>query len=237
MIGDIIQHSLCPYCNDDATQKHLHTHRMERRQIDAGTLVAYECDYQYVYACETCNRILIFGDDEPWFYDAREEPPNLDDFLRAAPDIFKGHTQLLFPKPPQLNSAIPKSIRDEYAEATKVKSSPNAFASQIRRCLEAVCTDRGIASGTLEQRLDRLATECKLPTIISDIAHQLRDFGNTGVHPEKGHVVCGEIEAIDRFFHSVIDHIYVRPQELNELSALLNKYSHRVNLDETGSVN
>ena len=81
----------------------------------------------FVAVCETCGHLLLYNNAGDQF----EE----DEFH---------YSDLVYPKTGRLHHSVPKLISNVYEEAFRIKAiSPNAFAVQIRRSLEAVCEDRG----------------------------------------------------------------------------------------------
>jgi len=89
---------------------------------------------------------------------------------------------LLWPKF-GLNKAVPERIRDIYDEASRIEhTAPNAFAGQIRRALEAICSERGATKGTLVENIQELANRGEIPKTLVEASDLLRLIGNIGVH-------------------------------------------------------
>ena len=119
---------------------------------------------QFVAVCQTCNQILVYG--------------NLEEVLEEG----FADAVLLWPKF-GLNKAVPERIRDIYDEASRIEhTAPNAFAGQIRRALEAICSERGATKGTLVENIQELANRGEIPKTLVEASDLLRLIGNIGVH-------------------------------------------------------
>ena len=82
-----------------------------------------------------------------------------------------------------MDESVPSAVANNYREAKAVQNvSPNAFAVLIRRALEAMCDDRGVPTGRLQQRLEQLAKRGEIPPILAEITSVLRTLGNSGAH-------------------------------------------------------
>lgn len=192
----------CPHCGNYAPQRHIHTqlHRGKGYFLD-GSLADDDlpCAY-FIVACETCGQILL--------YHAFIDVPQDKDFHLAS---------LVWPDPGTLDSAVPASVAQSYAEAARIKNlAPNAFAVQIRRALEALCDDRRAKRGLLQRRLEDLASKGEIPPILAEMTEVLRLLGNIGAHAADQTVKPGYVRAIDDFFRAVVQYVYVAPSWLAE---------------------
>jgi Domain of unknown function (DUF4145) len=107
-------------------------------------------------------------------------------------------------------------VRFSYQEALRLKAvSPNAFAIQIRRCLEALCDDRGASKGRLEKRLKELSFKGEIPPILAQITNALRLVGNVGAHDFEILLSAYDATVIHRFFRSVLEYVYLAPASIN----------------------
>jgi hypothetical protein len=130
----------------------------------------------------------------------------LDDFRQGA---------LLWPESGVLNNALPKQVADIYTEAANVKRlSPNSFAVQIRRALEAICTDRGARASSLHAMLAELVERGELPPVLAEITKVLRLLGNIGAHASDRQVLPSHVDALDEFFRAVVEYVYIARSKL-----------------------
>lgn len=192
----------CSHCGNRVTQRLIHVQRFLCCGFRAdGTREDH--DYPstyYVAVCETCNEILLYIDDFDEFGE------NL--FVRAS---------LVWPEPRTLHHSVPDHVRSCYEEANRIRHfAPNAFASLIRRALEAICVDRGITEGTLQDRLQELANRGEIPPVLAEMAHVLRHQGNIGAHADDNSVKPGHVHIIEDFFRVIVEYVYVAPSKLKE---------------------
>jgi hypothetical protein len=127
---------------------------------------------------------------------------------------------LVHPESGKLDNSVPKNVSEIYSEAFRIKRlAPNAFAVQIRRALEALCEDRGAKTGILEKRLSTLAERGEIPTTLAAVSSVLRLIGIVGAHAAEELVKPWQVYAIDEFFRTVIEYVYVAPSKLNDFRA------------------
>jgi len=120
---------------------------------------------------------------------------------------------------------VPKHITQIYEEAALIqKASPDAFAVQIRRGLEAICAERGIKGKTLNIGLKELAERGEIPKVLVEATDVLRLLGNVGAHWTGQHVHPSQIPALDDFFKAVVEYIFVAPSKLQEFKNQLEAF-------------
>lgn len=152
----------------------------------------------FVVVCETCGHILLYE--------------NLGDLLKD--DEFE-KAELEYPKAGRLSADVPKTIREVYDEAARIKeTAPNAFAVQIRRALEALCEDRAAKGHSLAQKLKDLSARAEIPPVLAEMTDVLRLIGNIGAHGVGESVHPLQAHAIDGFSKAVIEYVYVAPAKL-----------------------
>lgn len=194
----------CPHCGNDATQTLHYTHRCyEEKWSNDGEPVAVPAVY-FVVSCGTCNGFLVYAD---W-----GDIPNDDDFSNVT---------LLWPQI-GLHESVPKRVSVIYSEALRIKQkAPNAFATQIRRALEAVTDDRNSKQGSLVQRLKELSHRGEIPPTLADVSDTLRILGNIGAHASETDIEPRQVHSIDEFFRAIVEYIYVAPSKLAEFKKTL----------------
>lgn len=206
---DIENIAYCPHCGNEAPQTliHVQDYDCDGYSMSDGSKDAIPAR-TYVAVCRTCRQVLV--------YDAFGDT---GDVVRFA------HTDLVYPKGDSLHASVPHAIRDIYAEAARVKShAPNAFAVLVRRGLEAVCADRGIKTNNLQRALSDLSGKGEIPPMLAEVTDVLRTLGNAGAHWSGYSVHPLQVHAIDEFFRTIIEYIYIAPAKLAKFREELQKY-------------
>jgi hypothetical protein len=154
----------------------------------------------YVASCESCRRLLLYQ-DQSWGH------------VRAN---FR-RSELASQSEPELLWWVPDNVLQHYFEAERVRhQSPNAFAVQIRRSLEALCDDRGAVAGHLNKRLNDLVGKGILPAVLGDAAAILRQLGNRGAHHGRD-LDRFDVYRIEEFYRAIIDFVYTIPHRIHEV--------------------
>ncbi|HWA28858.1 MAG TPA: DUF4145 domain-containing protein [Lacunisphaera sp.] len=122
--------------------------------------------------------------------------------------------QLCYPDSGILDSSVPLAVRKNYIEAKSVqKKSPNAFALLVRRALEAICDDKGVASNKpLKQRLDSMAAQGIIPPTLAEVTGILRILGNAGAHNSPKDVTIPQTWRIEKLFRAIVEYVYIAPK-------------------------
>ena len=191
----------CPHCCNRAKQEKIHEQSYESIGwgVDEGEENAYEGTY-HIYKCTTCNEILVYH------------------------QLFEFQPALVFPNI-NLDDSVPERVAHIYSEAIRVKYiSPNSFAVQIRRALEAICLDRDVSEGALASKLKVLSDRGEIPSNLSGATDILRLVGNLGAHADEIDVHPLQAMAIDDFFKAIVDYVYVSPARIERFNGILQKY-------------
>jgi hypothetical protein len=102
------------------------------------------------------------------------------------------------------------------------QTAPNAYAVMLRRALEAICRDRGVAKSTLHDSLEELSKRGEIPPILAEMTTVLRQLGNDGAHAASRKVTVPLTWVMDEFFRAVIEYVYVAPGKLANFKARLD---------------
>jgi len=203
----------CPHCGNRAPQRLIHKQVYFERVWsvkDGSESKPVPCS-MFVAVCETCSYLLIYEN----FGDQLEE----NQFHRCS---------LVFPKAGRLHNAVPDRIADVYEEAHRIKEiAPNAFAVQIRRALEALCEDRGVRHGNLQQRLQDLADKGDIPPMLAEASDALRLLGNIGAHGVGESVHPLLANAVEEFFRAIVEYVYVAPSKLQDFKDQMSRYTKK----------
>jgi hypothetical protein len=193
--------NFCPHCGNRAKQEKVHSQQYDGIAWGVDDGDPSEADGTYhVYLCTTCREILVYH------------------------QLFDFEWDLVYPEI-RLDRSVAKRVAKIYDEAIKIKRvSPNSFAVQIRRALEALCIDRGIKPGNLASMLTELSERGEIPTTLSEAGDILRLIGNLGAHADEIDVHPLQVMAIDDFFKSIIEYVYVLPNKIQNFKDMLQKY-------------
>jgi hypothetical protein len=193
----------CPHCGNETPKRLRHTQTYDEMFDEHQGYTVWI----YVATCGTCSRVLLYKADETW----RDH-----DFRHSA--------ELVWPESGDLATSVPERVRWIYAEAARIKAvAPNAFTVQIRRALEAICDDRQVPKGTLQQRLASLVTRGEIPPLLGEMTDTLRLLGNVAAHAGQEDVSPGDVPTIDGFFRAVIEYVYIAPNSLKAFRERLEK--------------
>jgi hypothetical protein len=213
MMNNIIKLAFCPHCGNQSHQKLIHTQVCEwvSRSLEDDKKLNLGRTY-FVASCLTCNHILLYsmwGDNHP------EEDYG---------EIFAG-CFLEYPASNNLHPSVPESIREIYREASGIKqSSPNGFAVQIGRALEALCRDKGAVGKNLHQQIDNLVNRHELPDTFAQALFLLKKMRNAGAHyGEEKPINEAQADGIDKFFRAVVEYVYVAPGMLGALKSSMER--------------
>jgi Domain of unknown function (DUF4145) len=198
---------ICPHCGNRTPHEERFRHSFEstwygpdgKPTADEGPPIHYR-----LFECQTCGDIVLYQ--------------GLDN---------EADTEtVVYPDRVTLDTSVPKTVASNYNEAKRIRQiSPNAFAVLIRRALEAMCDDRGTKPGVLQKRLAELSQRGEIPPKLSEMTSVLRELGNAGAHNSQQSVTVPQTWAMDQFFQTVIEYVYVAPSKLEEFKNSLKKTS------------
>src|SRR2546423_1112137 len=214
----IYQAGICPRCPSGILQQFLFaTENCYGPITEQGKIVAYEqFEILSLFRCVKCEANLLFLTE----YDS-PVPISLDELGLSDPNevaeldpmTFLEISTLVWPTSVthSLDLHVPKTVRDIYEEALLVKNlSPNSFAVQVGRALEAVQKDLGIPKRGLEQ------LESHSPHGLSQLAIRIKDWRNIAAHSDSVNITGQQVEDIDAFFLLITDYVYVLPHKLEK---------------------
>ena len=123
----------------------------------------------------------------------------------------------LYPKEKQIDSAVPKAIRDAYMEALKIKRhSSIAFVVMVRRSLESLCKQKKAKGENLYKKIEDLGQKGIIPKALCEMANLIRLLGNEGAHADNKVFTIEEIEVLDYFYSTIIEYVYVGPNKIED---------------------
>lgn len=195
----------CGHCFTESRQKLEHVVHHEIEDTAGRTF-----DATYVMAvCLTCERPLIYH--------------VIDATVEGSRNWFQ-EADLVWPDESKLHESVPTEVRECYSEAYPiVHLAPNAFAGQIRRAFEFICKDKGAPGKNLAQQVKWLGEQGMIPGSLAKMTASLRLLGNAGVHATDKKVTREDAWAIDGFFRSIVEYVYVAPAKLHEYEERLKR--------------
>jgi hypothetical protein len=133
---------------------------------------------------------------------------------------------------PRDHSVLPERVKTRLDEALRVrKISPDLYAVQIRRTLEAIANDKEAVGENLFQKLDDLAAKGVIPETLANIAHELRELGNLGAHDAEISVEPADVPVIEGLLDALLEHLYLAPAKLEAVKNLMDQRLGRTDAD------
>ena len=180
----------------------------------------------FVFTCNTCDEVLLYHyyADEVDFEDLFPFLCNKVKSMTWNEGEISRQLKLMWPQLwEDIHQYVPKTVRKIYLKALKNQGSPQIFAIEMRKAIEAICEERGIASKdddgkyrTLGDKVKDLARIAMLPKPIVDIAHKIVKTGNDAAHSTVDSKI---VPLIQNFFRVFINHVYVLPMQVQEWSS------------------
>ncbi len=182
---------------------------------DSGVSFAIQWD-----DCPSCNKSTVYL--LTGTYDNKQK------FTEFSKELIFPHTTGRPPVPSQ----VPRSLADEYNEASAVLSkSAKASAALSRRILQSVLRDYAhVKKGDLAEEVQEVIDRKELPSRLAEAIDAIRNIGNFATHPSKstrtGEIVPveeGEAEWLLDTIDGLFDHYFVLPAKMDEKKQKLNQ--------------
>jgi hypothetical protein len=152
--------------------------------------------YATVYRCVSCDEVTVA--EAYW-----------------ADEIGEAFAEKILHPAASDDSAVPERVRNRLAAALRVrKIERGLYAVGIRRMLETVCNVEGAAGKTLFSKLDDLAEKGRIPSLLAEIAHELRAMGNLGAHDVELEVGPDDVPLIEDLADAILEYLYRAPAKL-----------------------
>lgn len=225
MAAEIIKrNSLCPVDGFPTTQFYLQTFVCTQNgdYTDGETEPKKEVTFYYLALCYMCGSPLIYS---------AERNEVKEDFRKA---------ELYYPALPKFPENVPKGVVRYYQEAWLAKQAnrPDDFALNIRKALEAACTDKGVSNRDKRGRFKDLAQRIRelkdIPDEVRGMMQDLRKECNFGGHARAKDkridpVFC---PLIDEFFNIFILVVYVKAIKLQQFQNRLQAATRQASQSE-----
>lgn len=174
--------------------------------------------------CPRCQDSSLFIQE---YYGEQQFPPDgWDDPVRLYP-----------PPTRRLSMEVPRSLREDYAEATKCLESKayKAAAVMARRIVEGITVEQGYDEGDLFNRLKKMKTDGVIDERLYDWADICRDVGNQGAHASKTAVERRDAQEALEFAEALLDYLYVFQEKYEESRSADRRRRPRTPCRQTGS--
>lgn len=182
------------------------------KTVENKKIGSYEQGNLYqLLECTTCEG-LVFR--KTFFIKPRDEGKTKDQIT----------WDVIYPEEKSLFSRLPKSVKNEYLSARRVKNvDSNAYGAMLGRVLEAVCEDQGTTKAHLSKKLEELVNEDLVPEEIHKLAERLKELRNVGAHVDVGNLTEDEIPILEKITEAILEHLYSIPSLIKEADERLNK--------------
>lgn len=117
---------------------------------------------------------------------------------------------------------VPQHIASAASEAHKCRSINALMASVLmaRTVVEAVAKEKGVAKGTLFQKIDELGAQGTIKQFTVDTAHIIRTFGNDMAHGDITMPLDAEdADGVLGFMDQLLNEVFQNPAKLAALRA------------------
>lgn len=201
---------LCNHCGNKTPQEIVHVFTShDSFDFSDKDEDFFECYYFYCI-CKTCNQPLIYYQHE---------------FETDKPNVWTA--SCIYPRTKEYSQDyIPKTIRDTYNEASKIRRlSPNGYALLARKVVELICKDIGAKGNKLIEKIKSLSDDGVIPKTLFDMFENIRFLGNVSAHEDSVTVENDEARIVGEFIDAILEYIYVAPNKIKKLEqAIEAKY-------------
>ena len=191
---------ICPHCGNKTPHKLLHRQDFS---VETEENIFDEC-WWAILECSTCRKLSLYKDH--W-----------DETRRT------WTSKLIYPVPIIAPTEAPENIQRLFREAVLVKPfSPSLCTVGIRRCLEAICSDKGATEKTLRAKVGELAAKGILPERLAEMMNSSRIIGNIGAHTRSTKVTEDDASVLIDFCSAILEYVYVAPNKIASIQKRLD---------------
>ncbi|HEX2079371.1 MAG TPA: DUF4145 domain-containing protein [Longimicrobium sp.] len=197
--------AFCPRCEHDTSQRVVH---VQHDHTDRGSATVW---YVLVAACEGCDGALVY-------YTYANAWETEDDVWGEFHTDLR-FSSLLWPHRSDIGTGVPGPIKRLYHDGARVrKTNPAHFAIQIRKSLEAICSDKKVFGGPLRDRLRRLGERGLLQPVHVQMVEEIVPIVNAAAHHDS-EFNASLMPYVDNAFRTIAEHLYTTPRLLGVLRA------------------
>lgn len=181
-------------------------------KVPTQFLHSTHCGFHQLWTCSVCNQLVYYitKDTNP---DRVNNSNIIDRYPKSIPDFDK---------------SIPSKISKDMIEAYKCfdNSCFKAAVTMTRRALQNAVRNKGAKAKTLYDEINDLATKNIITPDLKDWAHEIRELGRVGAHPEDDMLdEVSEVDAQDilNFADEFLKYTYIMPAQVTERRAKKSK--------------
>lgn len=127
-------------------------------------------------------------------------------------------TSILYPQCTINYIGIPKTVKDAFESALKVKNIDHEIcAISLRRVLEAICKDKGASGRDLNSMVQDMIARRFLPEMFNDACWIIRQLGNSAAHADNVHFSKHQVDDTIGFVQSIINYLYILPVNMKNM--------------------
>lgn len=198
---DLGMRHLCPHCGIMAhfTDVWSDSFLVNEFTVSVGDLVARSC-----WVCDNCD-YPVCGVDLHSVND--DEPP------------------ILWPKAVTYRTYgdVPEAIASAASEAHQALSAkaPRAAVAMARAVVEATAKDKGITSGNLQSKIERLQADEHISEAMKEAAHEIRFAGNEVAHGDlvEEPISLEEATEVVELMDAILERVYQEPAKVARVRA------------------
>jgi hypothetical protein len=192
--------AICPHCGNKTPHKLLHRQDF---YVDIEENMFDEC-WWAILRCSTCGELSLYKDH--W------------DKTRSI-----WTSKLIYPVPIIAPVEASQDVQRLFQEAVKIKHiAPSLCAVGIRKCLEALCKDKGATKKDLSSNVRELASKGILPEILVQMMDSSRIIGNLGAHAGSSEVTEDDANVLIDFCLAILEYVYVAPSKIASVQRRLD---------------
>lgn len=170
--------SSCSLCDRETWHSIMFSHKIgENEEYHASIF------YEVIQCCgcETISFRRRYVDYEMAYPLDNSDEWYVPEEINNYPSILQGHKEL------EYVWHLPKEVKAIYLQSLQaMKDNSNILAGiGLRATIEAICNERNIAKGTLEKRIDKLASQGFISKKDAERLHAIRFLGNDAAHEIK----------------------------------------------------
>ena len=130
------------------------------------------------------------------------------------------NVEILYPRKTIEMKNTPKEIKSKFEGAIRTLNIDNEICIMaLRIVLELICKDKGVTTGKLYEKINKLAEDGVFPSELKDCSHLIRLLGNAGAHSDVGKITKWEIRDLISFTEFIIMYLYEIPLKINKLKS------------------
>ena len=223
MESEVVQNFIdtCPHCG---TRAHLKLLFSESYKEKSGDLIYYN-----IFRCVPCKSLVM----ETYQFDQSKYTDNEELSMGRWEDKFPTEEIVFINK---FDTVIPNDVLADFKEAVVCLSNkcPKAAVAMFRRSLQSAMINLG-ANSSMEL-VDQIKNVKNLTDDIKDWAHNIRIFGNWGVHPQDDNlkdINIGLAKEVQDFLEEFFNYVYLMPNRV----AKARKLNQKENKNKTAEEN